>query len=37
MKIEHVKKRKILGLISDTKMNWNEHILSIKAKAEEET
>jgi hypothetical protein len=34
MKIEQVRKQKILGLIFDTRMNWNEHILSIKAKAE---
>jgi hypothetical protein len=34
MKIEQVRKRKILGLIFDTRMNWNEHILSIKAKTE---
>jgi hypothetical protein len=36
MKIEQVRKHKILGLIFDTRMNWNErtNILSIKAKAE---
>jgi hypothetical protein len=33
-KIEKVRKHKILGLIFDTRMNWNEHILSTKAKAE---
>jgi hypothetical protein len=31
-KIEQVRKYKILGLIFDTRMNWNEHILSTKAK-----
>jgi hypothetical protein len=31
MKIEQVRKNKILGLIFDTTMNWNEHI---KAKTE---
>jgi hypothetical protein len=31
-KIEQVRKHKILGLIFDTRMNWNEHILSTKAK-----
>jgi hypothetical protein len=35
MKIEEVGKHKILGLIFDTSMNWNKHIVSIKAKAEE--
>jgi hypothetical protein len=34
MKIEQGRKHKIFGLIFDTRMNWNEHILSIKAKAE---
>jgi hypothetical protein len=33
-KIEQVRKHKILGLIFDTRMNWNEHILSTNAKAE---
>jgi hypothetical protein len=35
-KIEQVRKHKILGLIFDTRMNWNEHIPipSTKAKAE---
>jgi hypothetical protein len=28
-KIEQVRKHQILGLIFDTRMNWNEHILSI--------
>jgi hypothetical protein len=27
-KIEQVRKHKILGLIFDTRMNWNEYILS---------
>jgi hypothetical protein len=34
MKIEQVRKHKMLGLIFDTRMNRNEHILSIKAKVE---
>jgi hypothetical protein len=29
-----IRKHKILGLIFDTRMNWNEQILSIQAKAE---
>jgi hypothetical protein len=33
-KIKQFRKHKILGLIFDTRMNWNEHILSIKTKAE---
>jgi hypothetical protein len=33
-KIEQVRKHKILGLIFDTRMNWNEYILSKKARAE---
>jgi hypothetical protein len=33
-KIEQVRKHKILGLIFDTRMSWNEHILSTRAKAE---
>jgi hypothetical protein len=33
-KIEQVRKHKILGLFFDTRMSWNEHILSTKAKAE---
>jgi hypothetical protein len=33
-KIEQVRKHKILGLIFDSRMNWNEHIISTKAKAE---
>jgi hypothetical protein len=33
-KIEQVRKHKILGLIFVTRMNWNEHILSKKVKAE---
>jgi hypothetical protein len=33
-KIEQVRKRKILGFIFDTRMHFNEHILSTKAKAE---
>jgi hypothetical protein len=33
-KIEQVKKHKILALIFDTRMNWNKHILSTKAKTE---
>jgi hypothetical protein len=33
-KMEQVRKHKILGLIFDTRMNWNEHILSTKAKSE---
>jgi hypothetical protein len=34
-KNEQVRKHKILGLIFDARMNWNEHILGTKAKAEE--
>jgi hypothetical protein len=33
-KIEQVRKHKILGLFFDTRMNWSEHILCTKAKAE---
>jgi Reverse transcriptase (RNA-dependent DNA polymerase) len=33
-KIEKVREQKNLGLIFDSRMNWNEHILSTKAKAE---
>jgi hypothetical protein len=32
--IEQVRKHKFLRLIFDTRMNWNDHILSTKAKAE---
>jgi hypothetical protein len=31
-KIEQLRKHKILGLIFDTRMNWNEHILSTNKK-----
>jgi hypothetical protein len=34
VKIEQVRQHKILGLIFDSRMNWNEHILSTKEKAE---
>jgi hypothetical protein len=33
-KIEQVRKKFFLGLIFDTRMNWNEHILGTEAKAE---
>jgi hypothetical protein len=33
-KIEQLRKHKVLGLIFDTRMNWNEHILSTKQKNE---
>jgi hypothetical protein len=33
-KIEQTRKHKILGLMFDTRMNWNAQILSTKAKAE---
>jgi hypothetical protein len=32
--IEKVKQHRILGLIFDSRMTWNEHILYAKAKAE---
>jgi hypothetical protein len=32
-KIEQVKKHNILGLIFDTRINWNEHILSSQYKS----
>jgi hypothetical protein len=34
-KIEQVRKHKILGLIFNTRMNWNEHHLQYKTKFEE--